>query len=137
MDDAVARYRASSETNDIDGIIATLAPDAELFSPVSGHMVFRGSEDLRILLTAVYGGLRGFRWREQVGDGPTQVAIGGGKVGPVKLDDAMVFELAQDGRIHRIRPHLRPWLGLTFFTLKLVPAIARHPGVLLRALQQR
>ncbi len=93
--------------------------------------------DLRILLTAVYGGLKEFRWREQVGGAPTQVVMGAGKVGPVKLEDAMVFELAQDGRIQRIRPHLRPWLALTFFALKVGPAIARHPGVVLRALRRR
>ena len=50
MDDAVARYRTASETNDIDGLIATLAPDAELLSPLSGRLVFRGREDLRILI---------------------------------------------------------------------------------------
>jgi hypothetical protein len=39
VDDAVARYRTASETNDIDGLIATLAPDAELVSPLSGRLV--------------------------------------------------------------------------------------------------
>lgn len=65
MDDAVARYRAASEANDVEGILATLTPDAELVSPISGRMVFRGQEDLRVLITAVYGSMTGLRWRQE------------------------------------------------------------------------
>jgi SnoaL-like domain len=133
MEDAVARYRTASEANDIDGLIATLAPDVELVSPLSGRLVFRGQEDLRVLLSAVYGGMKGLRWREEVGDGATRVVLGDGMVGPFRLADAMVCELAEDGRIRRIRPYLRPWLSLTFVAVMLAPTIARHPAVMLRA----
>lgn len=135
VDDAVRRYREASERNDIDALLDTLAPDAEVFSPISGRMVFRGSADLRILLGAVYGTLARLRWHGEVGDGATRVVLGRGFLGPVAIDDAMVFELAPDGRIQRIRPHLRPWLALTLFALLLAPQIARHPGALLRALR--
>lgn len=135
MDDAVSRYRAASEANDIEAMMGTLTSDAELVSPISGHMVFRGHDDLRALLTAVYGSLSGLRWREEVGDGSVRVVIGDAAVGPVKLADAMVFELAEDGRIRRIRPHLRPWLALTLLALKLGPKLVRHPGLMRRALR--
>jgi SnoaL-like protein len=135
VDDAVRSYREASERNDIEALLATLAPDAELVSPISGRMVIRGLADLRILLSAVYGTLVELRWHSEVGDGPTRVVIGRGFLGPVAIDDAMVFELAPDGRIQRIRPHLRPWLALTLFALLLAPKIARHPGVVLRALR--
>jgi hypothetical protein len=133
VEDAVARYRTASEANDIDGLIATLAPDVELVSPLSGRLVFRGQEDLRVLLSAVYGGMKGLRWREEVGDGATRVVLGDGMVGPFRLADAMVCELAEDGRIRRIRPYLRPWLSLTFVAVMLAPTMARHPAVMLRA----
>ncbi|HYM56009.1 MAG TPA: nuclear transport factor 2 family protein [Solirubrobacteraceae bacterium] len=136
MDDAIACYRTASEANDIERLLATLAPDAEVVSPISGRMVFRGSDDLRILLAAVYSSLTGLRWREQMGDGAVHVVVGQAAIGPVKLDDAMVFELAEDGRIQRIRPHLRPWLALTLFALRLGPKVGRHPGVVLRALRR-
>lgn len=72
MDDAVARYRAASEANDIDGVMAALAADVELVSPISGRLVFRGQADLRVLLTAVYGSMtrlaRGGRRRHRTGD---------------------------------------------------------------------
>jgi hypothetical protein len=134
VDDAVARYRAASEANDIDALVGTLAPDAELVSPLSGRMVFRGKDDLRVLLSAVYASLRGWRWHEEVGDASRRVIIGRGKVGPFNVGDAMVLELSSDGQIQRIRPYLRPWLGLTGFALLVAPRLIGHPGVIRRAL---
>jgi hypothetical protein len=136
MDDAIARYRIATEANDIDGIMETMAPDVELVSPISGRMVFRGEADVRIVFSAVYKTLKGLRWLDEVGDDRVRVLTGGAKVGPVKLGDAMVFELAADGRIRRVSPHLRPWLGLTIFALLLGPKVARRPGAVLRALRR-
>jgi hypothetical protein len=97
-------------------------------------MVFRGQGDLRVLLTAVYSNLRGLHWDTEIGDDRTRLLIGCTRIGPLRLDDAMVFELAPDGRIRRIRPHLRPWLAVTLFALMLGPKLARHPTVIRRAL---
>jgi hypothetical protein len=135
MDDAVARYRAASEANDIEALLSVLTEDVELVSPLSGRLVFRGRDDLGVLLGAVYGGMRDLRWLQEIGDGQVRVVLGEGHLGPCKVADAMVCELAEDGRIRRIRPYLRPWLGLTVFALALGPRMARHPGVLLRAMR--
>jgi hypothetical protein len=137
VDDAVDRYRTASEANDIDALMATLAPNAELVSPVSGHLVFRGEGDLRVLLGAVYGGIKGLRWSEQFGDGARRVVLGECTVGPLELADAMVVELDEHGQIRRIRPYLRPWLALTYFALAIAPKLVRHPGIILRAMRQR
>jgi len=137
VDEAVARFCDASLSKDIDGMLATLAPGAELVSPISGHLVFRGTEDLRLLLTAVYGLLTDVRWGPQIGDGDARVVISEARVGGVKISDAMVFELDGEGRIERVRPHLRPWLALTIFALMVAPAVVRRPGAVLRALQKR
>lgn len=134
MEDAVSRYRTASEQGDIDALMETLAPDVEVVSPISGKMVFRGQDDVRILLGAVYGTLNDLRWTQTVGEGESRVVLGDTRVGPVKMTDAMVFELAADGRIRRISPHLRPWLALTLFAAVLGPKVARHPAVVRRAL---
>jgi hypothetical protein len=136
MDDAIARYRSASEAGDIEGIMATLAPDVELVSPISGRMVFRGNEDVELLLRGVYGGsLKGLRWTDALGEGERRVLVGEARLLGVRLTDAMVFDLAADGRIRRIGPHLRPWLALTLFALVLGPKVARRPGAILRALR--
>ena len=57
MEDAVNGYRAASEARDADGVMATLARDVAIVSPLSGRMVFRGHSDARILLSAVYDSL--------------------------------------------------------------------------------
>jgi hypothetical protein len=135
MDDAIAIYREASEANDLDRMVSVLAPDAELPSPISGRMVFRGTNDLRVVLGAVYSTTRGLRWTEEVGDGTARVLIGEFRVGPFRYTDAMAFDLALDGRIRRIRPHLRPLLGTMLFAALLGPKVGVHPGVVLRALR--
>lgn len=134
VDDAISRYRTATEANDVDGFMATMAPDVEVVSPISGRMVFRGHDDVRILMSAVYGTLNGLRWTKAVGDGESRVVVGEARVAGVRVTDAMVFDLAPDGQIRRISPHLRPWLALTLFALVLGPKVARHPGIVLRAL---
>ena len=135
MSDTVNRYLRASAANDIPGLMSTLAPDAEFVSPLSARMVFKGKPDIEFLLTAVYGALAGLRWGEPIGDHHRWVAISEGRAGPFRLDDAMAFEVDAQGLITRLRPHLRPWLGTTFFALMLGPKIARRPGVLRRALK--
>ena len=134
MDDAIATYRTASEANDMDSLMTAFSPDAEVVSPISGRMVFRGSEDVRYLLSAVYGTLRDLRWAEPIGAGDRRVLFGECRIGPVRMTDSMVFDLAPDGRIRTVRPHLRPWLALTLFALVLGPKVARRPGIVRRAL---
>ncbi len=134
MEDAVSRYRSASEAGDIEAMVETLAADVELVSPISGRMVFRGRDDVRIVLAAVYGSLRDLRWTDAFGDGERRVIVAETRVGPVRMTDAMVIELAPDGRIRRIAPHLRPWLALTLLAAILGPKVGIHPGVMRRAL---
>src|ERR1700709_226098 len=137
MDDALSRYCAATEAGDVDVFRATMAPDVEVVSPISGRMVFRGEDDVRFLLGAVYGTLSDLRWIKSVGEGESRVAVGEARVAGVGMTDAMVFELAPDGRIRRIGPHLRPWLALTLFAPVLGPKVAPRPGAVWRALSGR
>jgi hypothetical protein len=134
--DKVAEFCDATRAKDVERIVSTLAAGAELASPLSGRMVFRGRDDLRVLLGAVYGGLSGLTWRDVIGEGATRVAVSDARIAGTTITDAMVLELDEDGMIARIRPHLRPWPAITLFALLLGPKIARHPGVVLRALRR-
>jgi hypothetical protein len=134
MDDAVSHYLAATEAGNVDGFMEALAPDVEVISPISGHMIFRGQNDVRVLLSAVYGSLDNLRWTETVGEGERRVAVGETRILGVGMTDAMVFDLGLDGRIRRISPHLRPWLALTLFAVVLGPKVGRHPALIRRAL---
>ena len=131
--ETVSRYRTASEAGDLAGMVATLTPDVELVSPISGRLVFRGVADVRTVLAAVLASIRGMHWtRETAGDG-IRVVYGEARVAGLRLTDAMVLELSDDGRIRRITPHLRPWLALTALALHLGIRLARHPMLFRRA----
>ena len=80
MNEHLVNYQSASEADDIDGVMATLAPDVEVVSPISGRMVFRGQDDVRHLFAAVYGTLRGLRWTQTV-EGSSWVAVGEARIG--------------------------------------------------------
>jgi SnoaL-like domain len=135
MDEPLSRYLAASEAGNLSGVGEAFTEDIEVVSPISGRMIFRGRDDAQFLLAAVYGSLRDLRWTETLGEGERRVVLGHTRIGPVRMTDAMVFDLAPDGRIRRISPHLRPWLALTLFALVLGPQVARRPGMIRRALR--
>jgi hypothetical protein len=130
---AVARFCEAAVAKDIDGVISTLAEDAELVSPLSGKLVFSGRDDLRTLLGAVYGLLRGIRWEDTIGHGQLASGVEVARVMGLRIDNAIVFELGSHGEIVRLRPHLRPWLATTLFAPRLVLELIGHPGIMLRA----
>lgn len=132
----IAEFQAASEANDLGRFVETLAPDAELVSPLLAYGVIRGKKDLRLLFAAVYGSLSDLRWSEEIMDGHRGLMIAEARVGPFRIDDAMVFELDSAGRIRRLRPHLRPWLASTWFALVVGIRLIRHPGVIWRAVRR-
>jgi len=133
--DALAEYRAASEANDLDRFMAVLEPDAELISPLLAHGVIRGTKDLRALFAAVYGSLSDLRWSGEMREGDRALMVAHARIGPFAIDDAMLIELAPDGRIRRLRPHLRPWVATTWFSLVVGLKVSLHPGLLWRAMR--
>lgn len=134
MDDAVASYCAASRASDMDALAATFAPDVELPSPLFGSFRFRGASDVRAVLGAVYGLLSEVDWEEPIGSGFSRIAVAHARFAGLRIDDAMLFELDERGRIACIRPHLRPLFATLVFALLLGPRVALRPGVVLRAL---
>jgi hypothetical protein len=90
--DAVAQYEAASAAADIDALMRTLAPDAELISPLVANGVIRGHKDIRVVLEAIYTSVHDLRWRERIGDDHVVVMIGEAKVGPFRIGDAAVVD---------------------------------------------
>ena len=133
--DAVARFCAASVTNDVDGMMTALAPDAELVSPMFARMVVRGHDDLRVVLGVVFGGLRNLHWREFIGDGQTRVAVGDARIFGLRIYDAMVIDLDDAGRIRRLRQHLRGWLPVTVRMFEVGLKLGRYPRLVGRALR--
>jgi hypothetical protein len=98
-------------------------------------MVFKGRDDVNAVLGAVYGLLDGVRWDEPIGEGASRAVVSHARVGPLRIGDAMLFDLDEQGLIRRIRPHLRPWLAVSLFALLVGPRVAGRPGIVWRALK--
>jgi len=135
MEDVVTLFRAATEAGDVDRFMALIHPEAELVSPVFSRLVIRGDRDLRTLFTAVYGSIKQLNWVDQVSDDRLALVRGEATIGGARLDDAMVLELGDDGRIRKIRPHFRPWLGIVMFALVVGGKLARHPALFVRAVR--
>jgi len=133
--DAVARFCAASVTNDVDGMMTALAPNAELVSPMFARTVVRGHDDLRVVLEVVFGGLRNLHWQEFIGDAQTRVAVGDARIFGLRIYDAMVIDLDDAGRIRRLRQHLRGWLPVTVRMLEVGLKLGRYPRLVGRALR--
>jgi ketosteroid isomerase-like protein len=135
--DVVARFCAAIAAGDVDGVIATMAEDAEMVTPLSSRTVIRGRDDLRVVFAAFLPTLsRDLHWRLRVGNADTTVAVADARLGGVRVEDAMLIEQDADGRIRRVTPHVRPWLGLTVSAFVLGPKLLRHPGVMRRAMRR-
>ncbi|MFJ9370318.1 nuclear transport factor 2 family protein [Nocardia sp. NPDC101769] len=133
--DVIAEFCAATTAGDVEAVLETLAPDAELVSPLAGRAVFRGHDNLRVLFTALLPSLSDLDWRHLVHGSGTSVAVAQARVLGVRIGDAMVIEHNSDGRIRRLNPHVRPWLGLTLLAVILGPKLVRHPAVIRRAFQ--
>jgi len=113
----------------------TFASGVELPSPLVGRMTFKG-DDVRSILTAVYSVLRRVEWDAPVGDSATRLAVSHATIFGMRIDDAMVFELDEHGRICRIRPHLRPLGATVAFALAVGPHVVTKPLMIVRALRR-
>jgi hypothetical protein len=119
----------------MQALAATFAPNVELPSPLLGSFRFRGREDVLGILSAVYALLGKTTWEAPVGTGTQRLAIAHSTVLGIHIDDAMVFELNDEGYISVVRPHLRPRLATLVFMLALGPRVATKPGMVLRAVR--
>ena len=137
-EDVVTHFLAGVAAGDTDAVIDTMAADAELVTPLSNRVVVRGRDDLRVFFTAFLPVLsKELQWGARVGGGKTTVALAVARIGGVRVQDAMLIEQDEDGRIRRLTPHIRPWLGLTVSALVLGPKLIRHPGLIRRAMSRR
>lgn len=137
-DDLVGSFLTAVATGDLNGLMDTMADNAEMVTPLSSRAVIRGRDDLRLVFAAFLPVLsQDLHWRIRVGDGRTTVAVANARIGGVSVEDAMLIEQDADGRILRVTPHVRPWLGLTVSALVMGPKLAAHPQVMLRAMRRK
>lgn len=126
--------RRATEAHDVEGIIALLAPDVVLRSPISGRVRFAGRETVADLLRVVFGVLADIRFYETVGEGErTQVLFWRGRVLGLPLEEANLIRLDAQGRVAEMTLFMRPLVSLSALAVAVAPRLLTHRGPARRA----
>lgn len=133
-----AAYRAAVEAGDVDAVVACMAPDVVLSSPITDRFAFHGHAQLRPLMEDVFAVVQDRRNHADVGDDRTRLLRASGRVGKTAIEEALMITLDDDGLITRIDLFVRPMPGLTALAAALGPRVAgrrgRARGLLVRAM---
>ncbi|HMJ37884.1 MAG TPA: nuclear transport factor 2 family protein [Baekduia sp.] len=127
VDSPLAAYRAAAEAHDVPAMLACMAPEVVLKSPITDRFAFSGHPQMRDLLEDVHAVIDDVRYVADAGDDRTRLLALEGRVGRQRLDEAMLVTLDDDGLITHMQLFIRPLPGLTAMAAALGPRVAgRH-----------
>jgi hypothetical protein len=126
--DVGTRLLQAMEAHDLDAMIATLAPNVVLNSPITGRVVFRGHEEMRELMEVHFATVKDIRYFADVGDARTRAQFYRANVNGQQVEAATRIEVNEQAQISEITIYYRPLPGLTALAAALGPPVveARH-----------
>ncbi|MBJ7328751.1 MAG: nuclear transport factor 2 family protein [Solirubrobacteraceae bacterium] len=136
LDRAVAtttRLRQAAQAGDVEGFVQLLAPDVVLHSPITTRVQFRGRDELRTLMTAVFASLEDLEYFAETGDETTRALFLRARIGRQDVEEAMLVRLGDDGLVAELRVWFRPMPGLATLMAALGPKLARTTKGRMRA----
>lgn len=111
MTHAAEAFRSAAEAKDVDAILATMAEEVVLHSPVS-HRPFTSRDDIRLVLEALADALDGFRYTDQLdGEGVTALVFRA-TIGRRQLEGLDLLRFDPEGLISELTVMMRPKSGL-------------------------
>jgi hypothetical protein len=128
LDSPLTSYIAAAEARDTPAMVACLAPEVVLASPITDRFTFAGRDQLAVLLDDVYAVLTDVRHVEDVGDARTRVLKLEARVSGRPLQETMLVALDDAGLITRMEVYVRPLPALTAMAAALAPRVARRRG---------
>ena len=127
--DTTAAFRAAVERADVEGTVATVAPDVIVNSPITDLSRFEGVEEFRALLEHVFVVITDIRYTDDVGDETTRALFYTARAGRTHIDEATKVRLNADGLIEEIWLYFRPLPGLVAVTAGLGIRLGRRQGL--------
>lgn len=109
---------------DAAAVVAFLAEDAVLRSPISRRIVFRGRDQIREVLEVVYELLDTADVDAVVGEGDRRVLLLRASIGKLPIDEAMALRLDGRGRVTEMTLYVRAMPQLVAFAAVLGPPLA-------------
>lgn len=128
IDETARAYRAAAEAHDAEALIALLAPDAVLHSPISGRAHFHGHAQLDPLFRAVFAVMSGVRLLEAVGEGDMRAFVFAARAGGRDLEETAIVRFDEQARIRELTIFIRPLTGLAALAAALAPRLAADSG---------
>ncbi|HEX8053635.1 MAG TPA: nuclear transport factor 2 family protein [Thermoleophilaceae bacterium] len=104
-------FRAAVEARDVDGMVALLAPDVVLHSPVK-FQPFEGREAVRALFRALFEVFEDFRYTDELAGDGTHALIFRARVGDRELEGLDLLRAGPDGLLSEVTVMVRPQSGL-------------------------
>ena len=126
VEETVSRMKAAIEAADLEGFIATLSPAVVLRSPISARAEFRGQEEMRELMRAVFATIEDIRYYEDLGDDRARAVFYRARVGSQPIEEACLLRFDEDGLISEFVLWIRPLPGITRLAAALGPRLARQ-----------
>ena len=111
MSTAASDFRAAIERRDFDGMLATLADDVVLHSPVS-FKPFEGKEAVAGLLRIIVGTFEDFRYTDELPGEDVHALIFRARVGDREAEGLDLVRPGPDGRIVDFTVMVRPLTGV-------------------------
>ncbi len=121
-----AQWRAAAEARDIESFMATLSPQIVIHSPLTNRTDFRGHDDVRALMRAVFATVENIRYTDDIGDERVRALVYDAEVAGVGVQEATIVRLDEHAKIVEVTFWFRPLLGQTALTATLVPKLARQ-----------
>ncbi len=121
-----ARWRTAAETGDIEDFMATLSPQIVIHSPLTDLTDFRGHEDVRALMEAVFATIEHICYTDDVGDERVRMLVYRAKVAGQEVQEATLVRLNEQAEVVEVTFWFRPLPGLTALAATLVPELARQ-----------
>jgi hypothetical protein len=104
-------FRAAVEQRDHEAMVAALASDVELHSPVA-FRPFAGRESVAGLFTALLDTFEDFEYTDELREGDTRALIFRARVGDKHVQGLDLLRLDEDGLIREFTVMLRPLSAL-------------------------
>ena len=120
---AASDFRAAIERRDFDGMLATLADDVVLHSPVS-FKPFVGKEAVAGLLRIIVGTFEDFRYTDELAGDDVHALIFRARVGDREVEGLDLIRPGPDGRIVDFTVMVRPLTGVVALAEAVGPQLA-------------
>jgi hypothetical protein len=137
IEPAVSAFRDAAERRDLEAILATLAPDVVIRSPVTDRLRFAGIEQARELFGVVFGEVGELTYTDVLGSADAWVLVYRGRLAGEDIEETQLLRLDAERRIREVTFFIRPLPGLAGVAAGLAGPLARRRHGVLRSVVMR